>query len=1350
MEHARVHVSHSQFEDTAIAKLVARGIREDIARMFVTEGLRKQNGYDRYKQIVCKAKFHSFFVHDRSKGAMVPSVTHLRTNKFVAPFSMSGREKAELVASFPELDVRTDGRLRNPHAFYANKRLAECELLIMHVWAAAARDTRLNPKSIIDLGGNENQHISRQRAYVHCDTPVLSARDIMRYTLREVYAGVDPSSRCGLDFSSCTIRRDFAIAVHSTYDLTPNQIAVAMHTRGVKNLFGVVNIYPGFASQAAGEFIHDGMVLKVKSDSIVYSFVHDSSLTYTHKKSVLESYVSSQYSIKIPQPDEDVWYTFKHLSVRGSTVVFTVFRDQAQVSNGTSIATGLRFNKYVICIKHLEVPAIEVDMELFDRLVLMASSARNMEDYNITSLFKYAKSLRQRISINSVVLSSGFQQDTQTLVWLTVAAMAVASAYHVEAARYFKQASKEVLWRIEKSIIRELVEIASASVVKIADVIFSITGVGSALSGFHAGLIAQLKAMNSVTVTVGTIKHFGYRFHPDMLGPLALQAGVPDYDQWFAKSLDTFSRVPVDWDYLNYVVIPKCSSFSGTGDPLRDIVVSSYGVLTDYSQDLQVTTLKSQHAMDVPGLYGRDSSGKRYMQQVYAAFMDYLNISQISDKRPMLTPFGDTVVHVLGSSLDGKDQDKFLHSFIAFRGVGDKFVICEPPKFYSSRCLLFVLFYTQDISSLVQVASGGGDVDSLPNPLYSVVKTAANNLRVIGQETGFVYGQGLSVIVPMGLQAGIGPVGARVVYHRNVPADTQAHLEELAGDLGSELSDSEADSVEQGEKGLVVVKTSGGAECSVSFQHRPAVPRLVESLPEEEALGFSVDAGSLGVVSAPSRLEGVVNVGGALDQQSLVDIDQESVGVEVVDDAVSSSGVVQRSGGGATQLSSSALETDVFRQMLQQSQGVVKHTWASDTGSSVGDVSIPGFPAMMELMKWAEETRAVALSVGRRNVGFAVEAISSGLSREQWHGISQGLEGGIVLCIVKGGELVDVYSGEQVSHMAVTNGDVILSKAEAVLRGDGSVWVTYKDLEIWVADPIVDRVSKCVFDQYKCHVKLVRGPAGCGKTTRIVNSFMPEDYGVCETSASAGDTVAKLKKKGGEELSRRFSTVDSFLINKRFDVAPSVLYVDEALRLHAGKIWAMIKVLRPGRVVCYGDPKQIPVLPFTPGFDFKYQDFPFDSEELVVETWRLPADIVMVLCELGYYDYKFKTHNSIVNGIKGVKQFFHGIFKELPDGCTVLTYTKAARDDLRRDGVRPVMTVGESQGKDLDHVWLFRDSAQGKDIYYDVYQTLTAITRVKVSFTYVSATPFDDSGIVSLLQVLNDPVKHSLISSYLF
>jgi len=292
-------------------------------------------------------------------------------------------------------------------------------------------------------------------------------------------------------------------------------------------------------------------------------------------------------------------------------------------------------------------------------------------------------------------------------------------------------------------------------------------------------------------------------------------------------------------------------------------------------------------------------------------------------------------------------------------------------------------------------------------------------------------------------------------------------------------------------------------------------------------------------------------------------------------------------------------------------------------------------------------------------------------------------------------------------------------------------------------------VADCLTVSHTAVITGVNAVAGAGKTYSIIQGAGPKDVVLCETrkalEEAAQGLVAKAHWKG------HHYTVDGFLIWGPPISECDTLWVDEVFRLHAGKLHAVIKMLKPARVRCYGDNKQVAVLPFIPGFDFVHHELAFDSSEYIRRTRRCPADVCFALSTVDYYGFRVETHNPILRSVEGPVQYRAGMFANKPADVPLLTYTQTAKDDLVKEGVKNVMTIGESQGSNFEEAILFREKDLKKALYYSKEQTLVGFTRHKRRLTVVSAAAAGtgDSLAERLCAYLADKADLLVLSSHL-
>jgi len=331
-----------------------------------------------------------------------------------------------------------------------------------------------------------------------------------------------------------------------------------------------------------------------------------------------------------------------------------------------------------------------------------------------------------------------------------------------------------------------------------------------------------------------------------------------------------------------------------------------------------------------------------------------------------------------------------------------------------------------------------------------------------------------------------------------------------------------------------------------------------------------------------------------------------------------------------------------------------------------------------------------------------------------------------------------------VEHMAVSDGVDVYDRISNPPR-DG-LYVTSDVMRVYTGAAIRDEVASVLNDPYSCSVTNVNAVAGSGKTYTIIENAKLGDVVLCETTAALKDTAARLKRTGKPWDDSCF-TVDAFLMHKPRSKC-DVLWLDESLRLHAAKIFAVLKRLKPSAVYCFGDDKQIPALPFIPGFDFRYSRFPFTSVTVKRDTWRSPADVCFITSHGRFYGFHVRTHNPVMRSVKDVQLYDASVLHNKQDDVVLLVYTQVVKEDLVKAGVKNVMTIGESQGSTFDKVMLYRDSMLGKPLYFDAHQALVALTRHKREFTLVTVAVNDDSLVAVSIRYLREKANELLLASH--
>jgi len=1210
-----------------VAKLVASGVPEHIAAAFVLHGIPKSGRYEAVRDVVCQSKFVKFFIEKNPAdfdnphrlGAMVPHVVESKSRRFHAVYKMSDIQAAKFSREFPEFDVIARGVEFNQHAYYANKRYAECELLVSMVHADA-HQSGLNPRSVVDLGGNARWHGSRNREYVLCNNPVLGVRDVMRYKTREIFASSRVAKSNSMRFEEDVVRVDYGIAVHSTYDMTPREIAGAMYRRGIKKFFGVINCALAAEADPKGVLEADGIVMTVDRDvknghGVRYTFSHDPSLEYSHKLRTLRSYTRLHVVYGFYDSGGNcTTYVYKLLSVRGQTVVFSI--EAAKPSYNISRAMWKPSSRkvYYITIRFLGVDRLKVDAELFDRLVLQAAGARNIDTYDIVSLFRYAKSLRQRVSINGIVLSSGFTQTPEDMVSTVVAAYAVAAAYRVESVSYFKEAAAQLASQRSQGFLRDVYRIVGktmlAAVGALPAAMYKMSGM-EALDGKIKALVAS---GGSITVEVDR-PHLGHglKFNPGMFEPSGSSV-VFSGGNVLPGTGPTPLRTGEVVGTLGHFLV-RCDGM------VKDF--RTYGVPNLDHPEMPGVTVNPIVYKDVLEHFEFPVATEEYRGAVYDELWTRMaGLSRVPV--PVVLHNGDRVYRaswteerenpVLGrSDLSFVDN---LQSYFVFRGVGSNAVSLDIPPCYRRRgkCVRFVLFY-EKVSQAVKLEG-----DALSGPV-----------------TGMVSGS------------------------------TVAASDDLVVNFSTlDVTDSGdwTDPMDSVEPPTILRMSSADDRRDLAFWQSRGEEYMTGALPVDNP--------------TPPR---------SLDSDHFYDATQ---GLREEDLTDPPDDVTDRGGP---------------RSDLGDTEAV-----------SSSDV-VPGKSSMEELVELCDRSRDVALSSARRVVDMALAVANGDAPAVRWHSMVQGEPGEVRLVRAIAGEFVDFFNGEPLPHMAVSDGDLVYDTLCNVAP-DG-VYVTSEEMRVYTGGAIRDRVASKLSDSFSSEVTGVNAVAGAGKTYSIVQESGPDDVVLCETRRALEEAIEGLVRK--PEWKGHNYTVDAFLLhNPKVEVCHT-LWVDEAYRLHAGKVFAVVKMLRPARVLCFGDDKQVAVLPFVPGFDFVHHQFPFDRLVRKTETYRCPADVCFLLSTAEYYGFRVTTHNPVLRSVEGPVQYKSGMFSNKPASVPLLTYTRNAAKDLREEGVKNVMTIGEAQGSNFEEVILFREKDLKKALYYSAEQTLVGMSRHKRRLTLVSA-----------------------------
>jgi len=406
-----------------------------------------------------------------------------------------------------------------------------------------------------------------------------------------------------------------------------------------------------------------------------------------------------------------------------------------------------------------------------------------------------------------------------------------------------------------------------------------------------------------------------------------------------------------------------------------------------------------------------------------------------------------------------------------------------------------------------------------------------------------------------------------------------------------------------------------------------------------------------------------------------------------------------------------------------------------------------GKAAMEELVELCDASRDVVLASSKALADLAFAVAAGDAPGHRWRSTIQGFQGNPVLAKARGGVFYDFFTDEKLDHMAGSDGDEVYDVLDMV--PPEGVYICSDQTLVYTGGAIRDRVASAMSVSHSTVITAIRAVAGAGKTYSIIQGAGPDDVVLCETRKALEEAAQGLMTK--KHWRGRHYTVDGFMIWGPTIERCDTLWVDEVYRLHAGKLHTVIKMLKPDKVRCFGDDKQVAVLPFVPGFDFVHHELVFDSVEVIRKTRRCPADVCFALSAPEYYGFNVETYNPILRSVEGPVQYMAGMFDTKPRSTVLLTYTQTAKHELQEAGVYNVMTIGESQGSNFDEVILFREKELKKALYYSYEQTLVGVTRHKRRLTVVSAAAAGsgDSLAEKLCAYLKDKADVLVLSSHL-
>lgn len=276
-----------------LEKDVAQGIIEDALR---TGGVMREAIIDSATKRVVKR-----FDNTQSSGRQKTRITIPERLTFV--------QENKLVEVFPELDITFARDCANDHGYMAASR--RCELAVILDKVGTSQDGQV---ILSDIGANYSAHFAHGRNHIHSCCPVVDARDEARATSRlmDVEKIIRSNNNkltsfqisffnsltqymqsngsftspylCSNKINKCTVKTNYAMLLHSIYDISVFSLADGLRNKGVSVAYGSFIWHPDMLLKDEGDLeicdVH--YAIDKERDIIKFSFKGDSSFVYEH------------------------------------------------------------------------------------------------------------------------------------------------------------------------------------------------------------------------------------------------------------------------------------------------------------------------------------------------------------------------------------------------------------------------------------------------------------------------------------------------------------------------------------------------------------------------------------------------------------------------------------------------------------------------------------------------------------------------------------------------------------------------------------------------------------------------------------------------------------------------------------------------------------------------------------------------------------------------------------------------------------------------------------------------------------------------------------------------------------
>nr|WDS52185.1 MAG: 128 KDa putative replicase [Opuntia virus 2] len=235
-----------------------------------------------------------------------------RRPKYVFSRVISQDATRVVTDSYPEFRVSFSNTVNSVHPLAGGLRGLELEWMMMQVPFGHLT---------YDIGGTFSAHLLKGRDYVHCCSPALSMRDLMRYQSQaqslecymakrhtlpefqrpafELYSNSPRHIHCFDRFQECTLQapdgvKPFAVALHSLYDIPVEEFAPALLRKNVECCYAAFHFSEDLLLDeefCSGELDPIGGRFERDGDRLSFYFKDESTLVYEHSFKNVIGYV---------------------------------------------------------------------------------------------------------------------------------------------------------------------------------------------------------------------------------------------------------------------------------------------------------------------------------------------------------------------------------------------------------------------------------------------------------------------------------------------------------------------------------------------------------------------------------------------------------------------------------------------------------------------------------------------------------------------------------------------------------------------------------------------------------------------------------------------------------------------------------------------------------------------------------------------------------------------------------------------------------------------------------------------------------------------------------------------------